>query len=268
VEDQRAAEHWRVIQSSVDGFLEKVPQPYRVDVRDDELTRERSWWLEVVEQPPAVEWAGITGELLHNLRSALDHLAFALCLAHAPETEPPRQTKFPIFWEKRRFEDTGRGGGLYKLAGMSPGMQEAIRAEQPFSLSEGAPKTQSIWLLQQMSNIDKHRTLNLAVIPGGMTMTAWFEDPQVEMNFILSPEGEIARARPRTPDAVVRTEPVFKPQVVFDEVAGPGKDRPTDVQLSTFVRVVSQIVGRLANRFLGEPLDEHGNLARLSKDRA
>jgi hypothetical protein len=66
----------------------------------------------------------------------------------------------------------------------------------------------------------------------------------------------------------VRTEPVFKPQVVFDEVAGPGKDRPIDVQLSTFVRVVSQIVGRLANRFLGEPLDEHGNLARLSKDRA
>jgi hypothetical protein len=133
---QRAAEHWRVIESSVDGFLEKVPKPYRIDVRDDELTRERSWWLEVVEQPPAVEWAGITGEVLHNLRSALDHLAFALCLAHAPEKKPPRQTEFRIFWQKSRFEDTQRGGRLYKLAGMSSEMRDAICGEQPFTLGD------------------------------------------------------------------------------------------------------------------------------------
>jgi hypothetical protein len=136
---------------------------------------------------------------------------------------------------------------------MSDEMRHAIRDEQPFSTGSHRPEVQSLWLLQQMSNFDKHRTLNIAVMAGQWTMFSVFEDPDVDLVPIWSPEGEVARARPRTPEALVRTDPVFKPQVVFDETAGPGEDRPMDVQLETFIRIVSEIVDRLSSRFLSSP---------------
>jgi hypothetical protein len=246
----RAARLTAEINERINGFLHKGAKPYRIDVRDDEATGERRYVFKLLEPPPAVEWAGMTGEVLHNLRSALDHLAYALCLAHAPSEPPPDRTEFPIFAEEERFDSTQRGGGLYKLRGMSSAMQAAIRAEQPFSVGERTPKAQSIWLLHEMSNIDKHRNLNLAFVPAGMTGFAWFEDPDVELMTVWSEEGVLAVARPRKPGASISSDPLFVPQVVFNEDAGPGRDRPVDVQLTTFVRIVGEIVGRLSQRFL------------------
>ena len=251
---RRAARLSEAIETAIFGFVRKEPPPYRIDVRDvvDDNGRvvERSWWLEIVEQPPAVEWAGMTGELLHNLRSALDHLAYALCSAHDPNSEPPVGTEFPIFAHPERFDDTRRGGGLYKIRGMSPEMQAAIRDEQPFVIGERMPKAQSIWLLHGMSNIDKHRDLHIAYMAGSWTGFTLFEDPDVTVVPIWSPEGEVARARVKTPAAAIRTEPVFMPEVVFDEGSGSGHHRPVDAQLNTFVRVLSEVVQRLSGRFL------------------
>jgi hypothetical protein len=204
--------------------------------------------MEILKPPPALDWAIVTGEILYNLVSALDHLAWELCLAHAPGRRPPPRTEFPIFWNEERFDNFQRGGGRDKIRGMSWEAQSAIRDLQPHQRGNAA-KSQSLWILKEMSNIDKHRHLRLAIF--GDTGFASFVDPNVEIFPTVNPEDhlEIARARPLTPEAEVKNDPVFIPQIVFDE-SKPGPRRPFIFQLRTFLRITTEITEDLSNRFL------------------
>jgi hypothetical protein len=247
---RRARQHLEELHAAIEAFLKADPKPYKIVAHDDPQTRDRIYGLEILEQPPSVEWAVVTGDILHNLRSGLDHLANAMCRAHAPTETPPWDTEFPIFWSEDRFASVERGGGLYKIRGMGDEAQRAICELQPFRKGEWA-KSQSLWLLQQMSNIDKHRSLDLAFL--GYPMITAFEDPAVEIMPVWSRDGsEIARARPRTPDAEVKSDPIFIPQLIFNEEgAPPGGWRPLDSQLATFLRIVNEITEDLSTRFLG-----------------
>jgi hypothetical protein len=132
---------------------------------------------------------------------------------------------------------------------MSWEVQNAIRDLQPHQRGDAA-KSQSLWLLKDMSNIDKHRHLRFTII--GDPGVASFVDPNVEIiPFSINPEDplEVARARPLTPEAEVKNDPVFIPQIVFDE-AGPGPRRPFFAQLRTFTRIVDEITEDLSERFL------------------
>lgn len=244
---RRANEQFETLDVAIKRFLEADPQPYRVLAYDDPDTRDRVYGIEVTESPP-IEWGVVIGEIVHNLRSGLDHLAYAMCLSHRPCKAPPRGTEFPIFWDEDRFDDIKPGGGRYKIRGMSWEMQHAIRELQPYQAGN-TPKAQSLWLLQEMSNIDKHRQLHLAVI--GYPAITTFEDPDVEIIPVWSKDSrEVARAHPLTPDAQVKNDPLIFPQIVIDETL-PGDDwRPLDVQIGLFVRMVSEIATDLAASFL------------------
>jgi hypothetical protein len=188
---------------------------------DEPDTRDRIYGIEVIEPPPAVEWGVLTGEIVHNLRSGLDHLAYALCLAHTPGKTPRGNTEFPIFWNKDRFDDVKPGGGRFKIRGMSWEMQSAIRDLQPLQHGKAA-QAQSLWLLQEMSNIDKHRHVHLAVL--GYPAITSFEDPEVEIIPIWSKDNrEVARAHPLTPEAEIKDDPLITPQIILDETL-PGDD--------------------------------------------
>jgi hypothetical protein len=154
----------------------------------------------------------------------------------------------PIFVDEDQFNSGSRRGGLYKICGIAEDAQEAIRSLQPY-LHGDAAESQSLWLLQQMSNIDKHRYLNLSVI-GRYPGMSFFVDPNVEITAVSSPDDRtvVARAHPRTPDAEI-TDPLILPQVVLEDL--PLEDwRPLDVQVGMFVRLVSEIVEDLSARFL------------------
>jgi hypothetical protein len=241
---RRAHEQFESLDVAIKRFLEADPEKWRVVSHDDPDTRDRIYGIEVIEPPPAVEWGVLTGEIVHNLRSGLDHLAYALCLDHAPSKTPPRNTEFPIFWDEDRFDDVKTGGGRYKIRGMSWEAQSAIRDLQPFNAGR-LPKAQSLWLLQEMSNIDKHRHVHLAVL--GYPAITSFEDPEVELIPIWSKDNrEAARAHPLTPETEVKSDPLITPQVILDESL-PGKDwRPLDIQLRTFLRISQD----LSKRFL------------------
>jgi hypothetical protein len=51
----------------------------RQDVIEDQ---KRRWIFHVHREPPLVEWGALIGECVFNFRSALDHLAFDLAVAH------------------------------------------------------------------------------------------------------------------------------------------------------------------------------------------
>src|ERR1700722_9918330 len=62
-----------------------------------------------------------SGDVVHNLRSALDHLAYQLAVVGTPNVEPTRRIEFPIAKDAATYESTKAG----KVEGMRP---EAVKA--------------------------------------------------------------------------------------------------------------------------------------------
>jgi hypothetical protein len=81
---RRANQHLEALYVEAQEFLKADPEPCRIVSHDDPDSRDRIYQMEILKPPPALDWAIVTGEILYNLVSALDHLAWELCLAHAP----------------------------------------------------------------------------------------------------------------------------------------------------------------------------------------
>jgi hypothetical protein len=95
----------------------------------------------------------LIGDVLHNLRSALDHLAWSLA-----GTKADKRTEFPIFLKKNDFLSRGRD----KIHDMPTRAQETIKSLQPYHRRHGLPeRREPLWLLQLLDIEDKHHTLNL-----------------------------------------------------------------------------------------------------------
>lgn len=92
------------------------------------------------------------GEIAYNLRSALDHLVWQLVLANYKR--PTRSNEFPIFTDAKAFQKAK----TRKLSGVSRESVDRITVMQPFCED---PRWPLLGALQELCNIDKHRTLHL-----------------------------------------------------------------------------------------------------------
>ncbi len=90
------------------------------------------------------------GDVVHNLRTALDHLAHQLVLVGSPEGTPPRQIEFPILDSKEDYEKRKAS----KTRGMRADAVQAIDELKPYK--DGNPV---LWRLRELDNIDKHRRI-------------------------------------------------------------------------------------------------------------
>jgi hypothetical protein len=94
----------------------------------------------------------LAGDAIHNLRSALDHLAWQLVLVSG--NSPTRQTGFPIFQTPEEYErESGR-----KVKGMREEIKKAIRLCNPYKGGNDG-----LWALHELNNFDKHRLLFVVV---------------------------------------------------------------------------------------------------------
>lgn len=119
-----------------------------------------------VNRPPEPLWSVIVGEFLHNVRSALDALAWELAVKNegAPPSPLPignagrawKGTQFPIFTNARAYG----AASPQMLALLEPADQARFEAEQPYHKG-GAADAQPLSLLRELSNIDKHRHIHL-----------------------------------------------------------------------------------------------------------
>jgi hypothetical protein len=94
----------------------------------------------------------LAGEIVHNLRSSLDHLIYALVLQNG--CQPTRKNQFPLCTDERFFEDCIRRGFIY---GVSDRAGKLIRSVQPFCSS--TPDDTILHVIQQYDNQDKHQLL-------------------------------------------------------------------------------------------------------------
>jgi hypothetical protein len=145
----RAQEHLRAINVAIDKFREV--DAYTITFEPNSDRRQVAIKLVILRNLPP-EWAIIIGDCIHNLRGALDHLAFALPRATGTDPRWEDWSQFPICDAPRGFGNViGRC-----LCGVDALAIEGVERSQPYFGRDG-PEGHGLWYLRNLSNLDKHR---------------------------------------------------------------------------------------------------------------
>lgn len=130
-------------------------------------------YVSVAAQPPPDPISLLVGEVLHNLRSGLDNLAFALANAFTkplPEAIAKR-SEFPIFGNVAAYGSGVASSGVAKVQGWDPRAQTVVEGLQPYKRGDDFA-SDPLWILHELDRINKHRLLpTCAVWPTGTQWT-------------------------------------------------------------------------------------------------
>ena len=125
----------------------------------------------VVSVPIPDKISLIIGDSLQSIRSALDYLVWELALA--AKTEPGEKHAFPVCATHKAFKDEIRRG---RLSGLPEAMIAKIEALQPYHRGENW-EASVLWVLNQFTNINKHRRILLTVLDPFFTKDPAFAIP-------------------------------------------------------------------------------------------
>lgn len=150
----------------------------------------------------------LIGDAVHNLRSALDHLACALADLEVTTTSETGQSdiEFPIYISETKFNAKGAG----RIVKLSPSAQNEIKSLQPYQAGDDA-RFQLLWALHRLDIIDKHR--RISVLAGRYSLPANFV-PQARQGdevvsggriYVFFKDGDIIR--------IPGVDPEFKPDI-------------------------------------------------------
>jgi hypothetical protein len=147
---ERAKQHIRDLDTELRAFY--ATNPYVVGAKRNPETRQLIYYIVSVQDVP-LSISAVAGDVLHNLRSALDHLAYQLVrsgLGREPTEREARPIAFPIARSAQELETLVPG----KVKGASQRAIDAIKAAKPYKGGNDA-----LWLIHSLNNIDKHRVL-------------------------------------------------------------------------------------------------------------
>ena len=142
----RAQAHLEALKAEVSAYWEREPCGLRPDL--DCKGGTYSLRIEIRESTP-VGWSVIVGDFVHNLRSALDHMACQLARIENPAANIDR-TQFPIFVKEPTHGKALATWERY-TAGMGHRVIEEIRKMQPYNAGDGA-KANALAILNALSN--------------------------------------------------------------------------------------------------------------------
>jgi hypothetical protein len=146
---ERAKKHIEDLNVALGAF--KDSNPYEVAAKRDPQTRQLIYYVSKASATPA-SVPTITGDILQNLRSALDHLAYQMFLVGTGGLKGAGfKIYFPIERSVHQFKSRFEG----KVEGMRTDAKDAIRALEPYNGGKG----HDFWVLNELNNIDKHRLL-------------------------------------------------------------------------------------------------------------
>jgi hypothetical protein len=157
---KRATKHIQDLESSIQQILAACGGAYGIRTETDPETGDEIQKIDV-RSPIPDDFVLTTGDAVHNLRSALDHLACRLVLAGGGEVTS--QTYFPICKTAPKYEAESKG----KIKGMSPAAVSYIDGLQPY---QGG--NDDLWTLHELDIIDKHKLLIVAAYGPSSVMIA------------------------------------------------------------------------------------------------
>jgi hypothetical protein len=145
---ERAKEHIIELDRGLREFFQACP----VRLISEPNTDDCGSRLRAVTEKELPNWVPISvGDVVHNLRSSLEHAASDLyVLANGGSEDARKRSKFPMHQTRENLIDTVDKG---EIKAAFPKVAEAIVNKiQPFEAGE-----KLIWALGQLWNIDKHR---------------------------------------------------------------------------------------------------------------
>jgi hypothetical protein len=147
---ERAEQHLDALEKLVGAFIED--QPFRISQSLDPETGDTVATVIVRREPPPI-FGAIVGDYVHNLRAALDYVAWQLvdCNTGAPGAH----TYYPICNTQREFDYKS----VRMLRGASPLAIAAVSVLQPFRSSD--PHSHPLALVHRLDVEDKHRLLHV-----------------------------------------------------------------------------------------------------------
>ena len=208
---RRAQRKIQTLKRLIDRWVEA--NPYGIYAEFNPQTGDhvlRAYARDEPREAPLVQWSIIVGEIAYNLRSALDQ---AVCELATSRNAPCDRTSFPIFQygarAKRRKDRSGRALNFsWKGAAIAPlsyRHRRIIEGVQPYhrvdTYQVAYPRGKrrpfySLWMLHEMNNADKHRTIlemDTAPLESAISVT----------NLSLSTDWELDYAAPVYDDAPV-----------------------------------------------------------------
>lgn len=171
---ERAKFHLAHLKESIDARCD--PNTYRFALNlDPDSGKHILTAHDVPEADP--EWRLEIGEILFNLRSALDHLAWQLVILDGGE--PGDQTQFPI------HETPFNKNGVLTPTQVTPKIKSpkilaALDEVQPYYGPSGEPHPfpqSPLWQVKKLNNIDKHRLLLVVFVALDIGKMWWGEKP-------------------------------------------------------------------------------------------
>ena len=196
---------------------------------------------------PPLRLSILVGEVLFNLRSALDQLIWALAVIG---TGPGERNQFPIFDTPEKFKEFRER----YLHGVRSEHRAAIEAYQPY---KGMLDGHYLRALASLNDIDKHRVVH-ASSQFALTGPASLSLPGITTAQIrgsdwtrLKDGAEVYRILSWEPtDAKVEVEADLRYTILFGE---PEKIALSRLDLANLRDIVSNIVEAFAPEFVGQP---------------
>lgn len=244
----RAKEHVQAVHDTAHAFLKS--DFYRLVLYQDESGRLAAKVGELKRVPPVL--SVLIGDAVHNLRSALDNLAFLIAKPTTRGEE--RDVQFPLVNVPREFQGTCRK----RLPNADPAVVAEVERLQPYH-SRTWPETALLWQLIKMSNWDKHRAL--------ISAAAFLEASRLNIRIsgktnvrsnevvrgVLEPNAVIVRLEMgySEADAHVEMDPEFTFMPVFDQrMPEPIRGRPVISTLARTGQFIETEVLPMFTRFL------------------
>jgi hypothetical protein len=178
-------------------------------------------------RPPITRWGVLIGDVLHEVSSALDHIAWQLALKTRPN--PARTTAWPVCVRDGDWEGQGTKQMLRHIGADD---RAFIKTKQPYPAPQGMdPLTHWAAMLRTLSRIDKHRVIHAAAV---MPL-----DADINLDFV--------NVTPLS-DLVLYNEPV-KQGAKFARLCiqptGPNPDVKMEVNASTYIAFIGPDYGHM-----------------------
>lgn len=217
----RAKEHLDEIQQLIQPLLERRVSPVSKGWETYQQQPAFHYRVSFANPEPDERLPVIAGDFMHNVRSALDHIA----VAFAPR-DRQRKAAFPIFTRDvhardragRHLHEADRVQWLRRVQGMPQEAVAVIDAAQPFHRQGRTedPRDAALALLCEFQDADKHRALTI--------VTQGLADPVL---LVTRGDRPVERLRPQAPlgglirdGAVVHMDLANPPTKVEIEVEG------------------------------------------------
>lgn len=240
---QIADENIRNLDALIDEFVDPLPFT-NVKVEDGAPIigeEQRDSWDRMQkaskEIPVPLPFSIRAGEIIHHLRSCLDHIAWQLA-DPIKRVKTPRQVQFPIIldWNNKKELSTYERQTEFVT---NPAAETIIKKLQPASTK--SPKDDHLWIIHEMDIIDKHRELVLCLyVPRIQGPT------RVTRDYAPIPDGYGTRMLiPLLGTAKVQADIKISLNVAFAQF-GQGKDAPVIKSLVDLTNTMKDVVAHFA----------------------